>query len=308
MSKSDIIQHQTVGVVLLNWNGAELTIACLESLLHGYLVPEQIVVVDNASTDGSVELIATRFNQVHIIKNAENLGFAGGNNIGIQYLKKDNIDFIWVLNNDTEVDKNCLGELVKFMTDEPDISGCCGKILYDNPHDKIWYAGSTLNAFLLTAHHRGALETDNGQYNQPGLTPFITGCSMFVRRSAWESVGGFDESFFAYAEDFDWCLRARNSGLKLAYAPNAVVYHKVSISFRKTDIPNEGYTTPLMIKLSHRNRLFIIRKYARSLLQKTICSAMFCSWVLYYTAGLLVLRRYRKLRALWSGIYEGLKR
>jgi len=307
MIKRESTQHQTVGVVLLNWNGANLTIACLDSLLRGQRVPEQIVVVDNASTDGSAEQISSRFNQVKLIRSAENLGFTGGNNIGINHLLKAGLDYIWVLNNDTEVDKNCLGELVQFMTAEPDICGCCGKILYDQPRDKIWYAGATLNVFLLTAHHRGSLETDHGQYDHTEPTHFITGCSMFVRRTAWESVGLFDESFFAYAEDFDWSLRARNAGLTLAYLPSAVIYHKVSTSFRKTEHRNDGYTTPLMIKLAYRNKLYIIKKHSKLLIQKYVCIAMFVSRTIYYSIGLLVLRRFSKLRALWSGVNEGFK-
>jgi len=306
MTEGNYDRHKTVGVVLVNWNSAELTIDCIKSLLCGHLVPDQIAVVDNASYDGSADLIAARFNQIKLIRNTENLGFAGGNNVGIQHLLKCNMDYIWVLNNDTEIDENCLSELVKFMDKELNVSGCCGKILYDNPRNKIWYAGSTFNKFLLTSRHRGALETDTGQYNNTEFTPFITGCSMFVRQSAWNLVGGFDEAFFAYAEDLDWCLRAMKLSQRFAYVPNAVIYHKVSSSFRKSTSNDSGYTTPLMIKLCHRNKLFIIRKYSNSTTHKSICLLLFFFWVLYYSSGLIILKRHEKLKSLWAGIYEGL--
>ena len=306
MSKMDNKMHKSVGVVLLNWNGVELTIACIESLLCGLLIPDHIVVVDNASTDGSADMIEAKFQQVQIIRNAENLGFAGGNNIGIQQLIKQNVDYIWVLNNDTEIDKKCLDELVKFMAGEPGVSGCCGKILYDNPHDKIWYAGATLNKYTLKSKHRGELEIDKGQYNDPDATPFITGCCMFVRKLAWKCVGGFDEQFFAYSEDLDWCLRAGNLGLKLRYVPRAIIYHKVSATFKKTTTQKSGGTSsPFAIYLVSRNRMFLIRKHAKNGFQFLVSTILYFTWNFYYGTALIFLLRINKLKSLTKGIIDG---
>src|SRR6185369_5442553 len=110
-----------------------------------------------------------------------------------------------------------------------------------------------------------------------------------------------------YSEDLDWSLRARKKGMKLLYVPAAVIFHKISVSFRKTGNANGCYTTPLMIKLGHRNRLFIIRKHADSVLQKIACLLTFSCWSLYYSCGLLLLGRYGKLKSLWAGISEGMQ-
>lgn len=306
MVKTDNKKHKTVGVVLLNWNGADLTIACIESLLCGILIPDHIIVVDNASSDGSADMIETKYQQVQIIRNTKNLGFAGGNNIGIQQLIKQDVDYIWVLNNDTEIDENCLDELVKFMDGEPNVSGCCGKILYDNPHDKIWYAGATLNNYTLKSKHRGEMETDKGQYNDPNTTPFITGCCMFVRKSAWECTGGFDEQFFAYSEDLDWCLRARNLGLTLRYVSQSIIYHKVSATFKKTTTQkNGGTSSPLAIYLITRNRMFLIRKHAKNGFQFLVSTILYFTWNFCYGTGLILLLRNTKFKALAKGIIDG---
>ncbi len=298
--------HKHVGAVLLNWNGADLTIACIESLLSGSLIPDHIIVVDNASTDGSIDIIETKFQQVQIIRNTENLGFSGGNNIGIQQLIKMNVDYIWVLNNDTEVDGKCLDELVRVMDNEPNVSGCCGKILYDNPRDKIWYAGSTLNNYTLKAKHRGELEIDKGQYNDQDTTPFITGCCMFVRKLAWEYTGGFDEQFFAYCEDVDWCLRARKLGLKLRYVPQAIIYHKVSATFKKTTTQkNGGTSSPFAIYLGTRNRMFLIRKHAKNSFQLLTSTTLYFMTNFYYGTALIFLLRINKFKSLIKGIVDG---
>lgn len=307
MNNADNRQHKSVGVVLVNWNGGELTLPCIESLHAGSTQPELIVVVDNASTDGSSEVIEQSFPTVILIRNKENLGFTGGNNIGINFCIDAGMDYIWVLNNDTEVDRECLTELINFMNSNPGAAGCCGKILYDAPADTIWYAGATYDSNTLKSKHRGALEKDKGQYNNAEITPFITGCSMFVRRSAWQSVGLFDDIFFAYGEDLDWCIRSAHAKLSLWYAPQAIIYHKVSRSFTKKTVKCAGFTTPFMVKLVLRNRLFIINKYSSGF-QKFQLIFRELIYAIIYLCGLLVLFRYQKVPAVWQGIHEGLTR
>ena len=298
----------SVGVVLVNWNGGELTIPCIESLMAGVVAPDRIIVVDNASTDGSAELIAREFPQVEVVLSRDNLGFTGGNNIGIRKFIARGFDYIWVLNNDTVVERDCLKRFLEFVQEYDEVAGCCGKILYHDQRDVIWFAGATFNPLLLTAKHKGALQRDTGRYDRIERTAFITGCCMFVKKEAWEKVGMFDERFFAYGEDFDWCMRAKALDLQLFFVPEAVMYHKVSASMlklRKTG--SAGSTSPRVIYLVTRNRLYILRKHAKNRAQKTLAMVLFAFWITYYASALIILFRWYKIPPLLRGINDGMK-
>jgi GT2 family glycosyltransferase len=295
-----------VGVVLLNWNGYEFTSACIESLLASAFRPAQIMVFDNASTDDSPDRIMQSFPEVCVVRSDTNLGFTGGNNRGIQRLLATDTDLIWILNNDTVVDGRCLEILVAEMQRESDIAVATGKILFEAPPDMIWYAGANWRYWSLSAPHIGQLESDRGQYDRAADVGFVSGCCMLVRRSAFETVGLFDERFFAYSEDADWCLRARQAGLRLRYVPQAVLWHKVSASLRKNTLgTSAGKTSPYSYYLTTRNRLFIIRQYADrpwEWLTALVCLLGNC---FYLSAGFIALRRWRKLSSLWRGVYDG---
>lgn len=295
-----------VGVVLLNWNSAKLTISCIESLISGTMKPDKIIVVDNASTDDSINEIAASFPGVWCIKNKANLGFSGGNNVGIRELVRSQYNYVWVLNNDTRVDPECLKIQYDFMENAPDVAGCCGKILHSDSRKTIWYAGARLNRFKLRVFPVGMLETDNGQHDLMQKTSFITGCSMFVRGSGWRRIGMFDEKFFAYCEDIDWCLRAEKQNFELRYLPKAVIYHEVSASFGKT----KGKQTiwkipPLVIYLSERNQLFLIKRW-KNRFSLLVLYVLKIPRILYYSTGLLLLRKFDNFYALWKGTYDGL--
>ncbi|MFA5130670.1 MAG: glycosyltransferase family 2 protein [Patescibacteria group bacterium] len=298
----------SVGVALLNWNGGEMTAACVDSLRAGTLVPGRIVIVDNASVDGSAQWLAEKYLDVHFIRSEINRGFAGGNNMAIHYLLDAGVNFIWVLNNDTVVEKECLRLLLEAMRQDVNVAACSGKILYENPPDRIWYAGATWRHWSLKSPHRGALEIDRGQYERLEDVGFISGCCMFVRRSAFETVGLFDEAFFAYCEDADWCLRAQRAGLRLRYVPQAVLRHKVSASMKKMyKSIGGGTTSPFSLYLLFRNRGFIVRKHAREPFQMIIATSVLLADAAYYAAGLLVLRRWAKFAALVRGLWDGVR-
>ena len=295
-----------IGVVLVNWNGGDLTLACVNSLKRGDVVPWKIVILDNASTDGSAEKLAENHPDVHLIRSDVNRGFTGGNNVAIRYLLDQGSDFVWVLNNDTVVDEACLRMLLEAMIQDPGLAACSGKILYTNPPDQIWYAGSTWNEWALTSPHRGRGELDKGQYDESEDVHFISGCCMLVRQSVFSAVGLFDEVFFAYCEDVDWCIRARRMGLRLRYIPRAVLWHEVSSSLRKMHKNIGGGTTsPYGLYLLFRNRIFIIRKHAHGAFRRSIAGAILLMDVTYYVLGLVILRRWAKIRALLRGVRDG---
>jgi GT2 family glycosyltransferase len=298
-------QDARVAVILLNWNGVHLTVPCINSLITGTVKPTTIIVVDNASTDRSIETLRASFADIDIVVNEKNLGFTGGNNVGFKRTLTGNYDFIWVLNNDTVVKDDCLKNLLQAMYDDSNIVAASGKILYEDPSDRIWYAGAEFSYWSLRTSHRGEMEKDIGQYNLPEDVPFISGCCIFMRSSALVTVGFFDNNFFAYSEDVDWCLRAKRLGLRLRYVPQAMIYHKVSASFKTVSTPKAGGTSsPFAIYLVTRNRMLLIRKHTTAL-QFLTASIAFFSRCFYYGLAYILLFRTTKLQSLCKGIIHG---
>lgn len=296
----------TVGVILVNWNGAQHTIPCITALLEGTEKPDQIVVVDNASHDDSADHIAAAFPGATLLRNRENRGFTGANNQGIDLLIASGCDYLWILNNDTVVDRECLASLKEHLASRGDVAGCSGKILYAEPSDRIWYAGASVSPWTLHASHRGVGETDAGQYDRVEAVPFLSGCCMFLRREAVLRIGNFDDRFFAYYEDADWCLRAAEAGLTLDYVPRARLWHKVSAALATLKRRGSaGTTSPFGIYITSRNRCFVIRKHARSPLRRATAALAYAGATAYHGAGLLLLGRFEKLKALALSVYDG---
>lgn len=296
-----------VGAVLVNWNGGDLTISCIESLLAMTCGLWRIVVFDNASTDGSPDDVARRFPQVVMMRSPENLGFTGANNAGIRKLMDDGADYVWVLNNDTVVESTSLEELLGAATSHAGVAAVGAKILYADPPHAIWYGGARLNAVTYDAPHEGVGKPRAFGPQAPVEVDFVTGCSMLMPRHALAQVGVFDESFFAYAEDFDWCVRARKRGFRLIYAPQAVVYHKVSASVRRNTMgDSQGTGSPRVYYLATRNSLWVVRRHAKPWQVVTAVAARLVR-VVYCSAGMILLRRWDKLFALWNGVRDGLR-
>lgn len=264
-----VTRMATVAVIIVNWNGKDDTIACLESMtrLTTYNVQLTTIVVDNGSQDGSVTLIRTCFPHVTVIDNQKNLGFTGGNNVGIRWALDHGTDFVWLLNNDTIVDKNALSALVAVLDNNRD--GIAGSKIYFFPgreyHKErysgkdrgrvIWYAGGCIDWENMYATHRGVDEVDRGQYDTQKPTQFVTGCSMMVKREVFENIGLLDEKFFMYLEDLDFCLRAKRAGFQLLYVPTSVIWHvNAGSSGGAGNEIHEYYLT--------RNRLIVGLRYA----------------------------------------------
>jgi GT2 family glycosyltransferase len=296
-----------IGVVLLNCNGGKFTIPCIQSLLSGTMKPDRIIVIDNASGDGSDNEIAARFPEIQLIRNKINTGFTAGNNIGITELINQGCKYVWVLNNDTELDSDCLKAQYDFLENNPEIAGCCGKILYSDSRRTIWYAGEIFKAFTLRVRPRGMLERDDGQYDLPQRLLFMTGCSMFVRSRVWQEVGAFDEKFFIYYEDLDWSLRAKKQNFIFWYYPKAVIYHKVSGTMGKTGMKQSPLTTPVKVTyLMQRNQIFIIKRWKNRFSFLFILLALEMPRLSYYSINALFLRKFDNFFALWRGVRDGL--
>lgn len=241
-----------VAVVILNFKTAQETLTCLKSVQNSNYPEIAIYIVDNNSNDG----LATQLqNQpgIFYIQSQENLGYTGGNNLGIKQAVKDGATAVLVLNPDTIVAPTCISEMASQLEDP--VVGIVGpKILFQD-RQTIWYAGGILDLKNVIGQHRGVNEKDNGQYEQIVETDFITGAAMLIRTAVLEKVGYFDDRFFLYYEDSDLSYRAKKAGFKLIYNPEAVVYHD--------NAKATGLGSSLQDYFITRNRLLFASKHLK---------------------------------------------
>lgn len=268
---------QKVFIIILNWNGGKNTVECIESLKSIDYSDYEILVVDNASKDGSPELIADKFPGIKIIRNNKNLGFAGGMNVGIRETMGLNPEFILLLNQDVIVDKNFLTELVDRMRSDKKI-GIIGPKIYFHPETpsdkKLWAIGAEFvdarvwgsKVFMAGVVPVGCGETDNGQYDDLAETDGMPGCCMLIKTEVIKKIGLMDERFFVFHEDDDYCIRIHRAGYKISVAPKSVIWHKVSTSFRsKKELSDKDFwyieDNPQVIYYGYRNWLWVLRKH-----------------------------------------------
>jgi GT2 family glycosyltransferase len=224
------MEKPSVTVIVLNWNGKDLTIECLESLKQVNYSNFNILVVDNGSTDGSVELLKEKFPEVSILVLEKNLGYAAGNNRGFDSLKPDQPEFVIFLNNDTIVDENFIEPLVKQLLTHKKASQTVPKIYYENDPKLIWYAGGIVNLWTGSIYHLGIRQYDGPAYSKTHKTKYATGCCFCMRYEEFKEFGGFDEAFPMYSEDVDLSLWIRAAGKQVWFVPNSKIWHKVSAS------------------------------------------------------------------------------
>jgi len=274
-----------VAIIVLNWNGWRDTIECLESLQRLTYPNYQIIVVDNGSTDGSVEKIKawakgenkvkTKFSnhnprakpvywveynrevaeiggivekekklaefppsrRMVLIQTGENLGFAGGNNVGIKYALAQNSKYILLLNNDTVVNANFLSLMVEAAEADESVGIIGSKIYYYDHPQKIWFAGGSLCIWRGSAYHFGQNQLDTGKkFSGVANVDFVTGCVMLIKSRLLQDTGLLDEAFFLYVEDVDFCYRALEAGWKVSVCLDAQVWHKVGTAAAQNTI------------------------------------------------------------------------
>lgn len=257
-----------VSIVIVNWNGKKDTIACLSSIqaMNTFQAIVDTIVVDNGSTNDSVDAIKKAHPWVRVLSLSDNLGFTGGNNIGIRDALAHNADYVWLLNNDTIVDKNALLLLNAFEDESVGVAG--SKIYFQAGHEYhknryakkeqgkvLWYAGGHVDWANMYASHRGVDEIDVGQYDVIEDTSFVTGCSLMIARKAIMAVGMLDEKYYLYLEDLDYCLRIKRAHFRLLYYPPSVIWHvNAGSSGGAGNTLHEYYMT--------RNRLLVGMRFA----------------------------------------------
>ncbi len=210
-----------VTVLILNFNGKQHLVQHLDSVLATDYDPLQVVVIDNGSTDGSAEFLEAKYPEVRVIKQRRNNGFAQAYN---QAIESVDTEYFALLNNDVSVDPTWLHALVSRVKGEK-IAALTPKMLFFHDRRRINAAGGNCD-FYGAGWNRGNSEIDVGQYDQSEETFYGNGAALLISRKAWQDVGAFDERYFMYGEDLDWCWRARLKGYKILYVPDSKVYHR----------------------------------------------------------------------------------
>jgi len=243
-----------VTIILLNWNGLKDTTECLDSLKNIDYPNYKVVLVDNNSFGNDVEIIRENYGNFisKIIINENNLGFSGGNNIGIKAAMEMGSDYIMLLNNDTVVEPDFLSVMINEFKKSLEIGIVSPMINFYSDKNKVWSAGGFISKYKASGFTYGYNKADF-KFNYTKHCTFASGCCLLIKRNVIESVGLLDENYFLYLEDTDYCYRVNKAGFKILYAGNSKIYHKVNATTARSN-------ALLPLYYSMRNRLYFSRK------------------------------------------------
>ena len=296
-------EYPLVSIITVNYNQLEVTCEMLDSIRSLAFNNLEVILVDNASERSPKKVIETKYPEVKLIQSQRNLGFSGGNNLGI---KASSGKYLFFVNNDTELKDGLIEGLLALFEQEPQL-GIVSPMIYYHPHsheadgELIQYAGSTpVNSFTARNKQIGEKEIDRGQYKKAIPTAYVHGAAMMIPAKVVEEVGGMPEDFFLYYEELDWSEQIRNAGYKVFVAPQCKIYHKESVTVGALSTLKTYYLT--------RNRIYFMRR------NRKWWQLMFFSLFLIFitipknVAKYLLKRQWDHLKAFLSGVFWNLKR
>ena len=285
-----------VSIITINYNGLNDTCALIETIPFNENM--EVIVVDNASKNQEAEIITQQFPQIKVIKSNQNLGFAGGNNLGIKAAQGK---YLFLINNDTVFKNFNIQPLINRLKSSPNIGIVCPKIRFTWANNPIQFAGYTpLSSITIRNRAIGFEEEDKGQYDSPHQTPYAHGAAMMLKREIIDKVGLMPECYFLYYEELDWSMRFTRAGYQIWYEPKCTIYHKESQS--------TGQNSPFRTYYLTRNRLLLVRRNPHEF-NKTLAYI--------YLIGIVCLRdivkytlsaRFDFLKATLQGIRDFIKK
>lgn len=219
-----------VWAVVVNWNGGELNLACLRSLVADGLAARRIVFVDNASEDGSLALVQAEFPELRVLENQRNLGFGEAANQGAALALERGAGSVFFVNNDLTLEPGCLARLEDSLVKHPRVGAVGPRVLMAEDPSRVWCAGGRLDHRQNLSTLLGFGQPDGPRFRESREVDYLPGCALLVRREVLETVGGFDAEYFAYMEDVDLCLEIRKAGHGVRLVGEAAALHKSSSS------------------------------------------------------------------------------
>jgi GT2 family glycosyltransferase len=284
-------------ILTTTWNRVSKTLQCLESVFAQDCSAFSVLLVDNGSTDGTVQLVTEYFPEVSVIALPRNIGFAAAYNVGLRWALEENFQFIFLINNDTILAPDCLSRLLQEAEAADSIALVTAKIYFESEPDRIWSVGGRLSPWTLEIVDKGDNQLDQGQWSTARDIDFAPLCGVLIDGHALKTIGLLDEGYFVYYEDMDFCRKARLAGFRLRLAPDAHMWHAVSASSGGRHSPMERYwmaqSSGRYFRLHGRGwRLFVIIPYR-------LGSAIRTSGKLLFRVNL------RSLAAYWLGLARG---
>ena len=298
------INKLSIAVILVNWKKYNLTSKCIDSLNKSNYKNFKIILVDNEYSKKSLIDLRNKHKELIVFKEKNNLGFAGGNNIGIRYALENDYDYIMLLNNDTEVKENFILPLVERIEKDHSLGAVQPLILNFSNKSIIWNAGGKLNKFLGLTSTRLNNNKLNSSIVFDDYTDWISGCCILIKSEILTKVGLLDEKFFNYYEDVDWSLRMKNLGYDLGFVKESIIYHHGSSS-SKNKKTKEGVISSKIHYFNIRNHILLLKKHKNlfnffgivffQIIKTT-------SYIFYF----LIKFRFNKLTMVLKGLKHGL--
>jgi len=292
------MEQPLISIILLNYNQTPVTLECLESLKKLTYKNYEVILVDNASKENPTNVIKEKYPHVKLIVTDENLGFTGGNNIGMKIAKGD---YVFIVNNDTEISsENLLEKLVEPFQKDSSIGMVSPKIRYFHHPTIIQYAGYTkINPFTGRNKQVGEKEEDKGQHNISGYTDYANGAAMLVKREVIDNVGVFPDHFFIYYEELDWSSQTLKHGYKIYYQADVVIYHKESITMGKASAIKTYY--------NNKNRILFMRRNSTTGQMACFLLYLVVFTIPKNTLSFLFSGQFEHLKSFYRGIIWNLK-
>jgi len=282
-----------VGVVIVNHNLMDSLRETIESFKKVNYPNLQIVVSDNASTDGSLEMVRQFFPDIHLLAHKEEQGYARAASLGMAFLA-DKTKYIFSTTNDVIVDVEILNVLVDYAENDPKAGVLGTKIYFFDRPQVIWHAGARIHPLHGHSFHIGWERKDSPRYDRVRECDFVTGCGFLLRSQVVKKIGYFNEKLIFYSEDADLCYRVREEGFKVIYIPGAKMWHKVSTTLAKN--------RPLQLRYSTRNSLYLLQRHKVGFYPLSLLVNLFCVCPFKMALFALVLRWKNSI-----GIFRGIR-
>jgi GT2 family glycosyltransferase len=292
------LRQPRVSIVILNWNSYEVTLDCLLSLRKIDYPNFEMVLVDNGSIDGSPGKLLANAPEIKLIRNATNLGFAGGCNVGMRDALRRGTDYVLLLNNDTIVAPDFLTQLVRVAESDEKIGAVSPKVLFFDHPDRLNYAGGEHRPWRLFPKAFGLRQLDDGRYDKLREVSFLTGCAFLIKAEVVRKIGVLEEIYFHFYEDIEWSLRTLQAGYKAFYVPAAKIWHKEHYVTDKNQ--GSGF---IEFCLARSNMIFARKHVPLKLWPFKM--PFFGAWMIYRTLVFSFRGDWQKVSSLYKGFWVG---